>query len=236
MSDLGAEILKALKASRFLVVLCSKHSAKSKWVNKEIEDFKALGKGDHILALILDGEPNATTQGRPDEECFPPALRFPAEPIAGDLRKEGDGKERGFLKVLAGIAQLDFDKIYRRHERAQARKRMIVGSVAMALIAIFAALFVFAITANMANISNLRKASNADLASARKPGRKISSPNKRANVPRDSRASLAGMKPWLCSPGLWKGTQTHSRENLARRRNPPTKSWAEGCSFVGNTV
>jgi len=157
-SDLGEAIHKALEASRFLVVLCSKNAAKSQWVNKEIEDFQAMGKGGRILALILDGEPNATSQGRPDEECFPPALRYPAEPIAGDLRKEGDGKERGFLKVLAGIAQLDFDKLYRRHERAQARKRLFVGAIAIALIATFAALSVFAWSQQQEAEKNARQA------------------------------------------------------------------------------
>ncbi len=139
-SDLGAAILKALHASRFLVVLCSKNAAKSKWVNKEIEDFQAMGKGGRILALILDGVPNATAAGNSDEECFPPALRYPAEPIAGDMRKEGDGKARGFLKILAGIAQLDFDKLYRRHERYQFKRRFFFAMLSTLLIGLFAVL------------------------------------------------------------------------------------------------
>ena len=58
---------------------------------------------NRILALILDGEPNASSTPGADKsmECFPPALRSPAEPLAGDLRKEGDGRERGFLKILS---------------------------------------------------------------------------------------------------------------------------------------
>lgn len=162
-ADLGAAILKALDASRFLVVLCSKNAAKSQWVNKEIEDFQALGKGGRILALILDGEPNANAAGKPDEECFPPALRYPAEPIAGDLRKEGDGKERGFLKVLAGIAQLDFDKLYRRHERAMARKRLVAGAVALTLITAFAGLSIFAWSQQQAAEKNARQAQERKL-------------------------------------------------------------------------
>lgn len=145
-SELGPAILKALQSTRFLIVLCSKNSAQSEWVNKEIADFKAMGKEKFILALILNGEPNATSQGHPEEECFPPELRYPAEPLAGDLRKEGDGKERGFLKILAGITQLDFDKLYRRHERAQAKKRLIASVTALSLVVIFAGLALFAFT------------------------------------------------------------------------------------------
>ena len=139
-SDLSQAIHQALVDSRFLVVLCSRNSAKSEWVNKEIADFKALGKGDRILALILDGEPNSTGKGNPDNECFPPELRYPSEPIAGDLRRDGDGPERGFLKVLSGIAQLDFDKLYRRHEREQARRRFLLAVSAATLFVIISGL------------------------------------------------------------------------------------------------
>jgi len=141
-SNLGKEIYSALERSRFLVVLCSKDAAKSKWVNKEIEDFQSMGKGDRILALILNGVPNAKN---PEDECFPPALRYPNEPIAGDLRSEGDGKERGFIKILAGIAQLGFDDLYRRHERAMAKKRKLVFLFSFLLITIFALLTIYSI-------------------------------------------------------------------------------------------
>jgi len=139
-ADLGEAINQALKKSRFLVVLCSRSAAVSDWVNKEILEFKALGKGKYILALILDGEPNGTMKDRPGDECFPPSLRYPEEPIAGDLRREGDGHERGFLKILAGIAQLDYDKLYRRHERQRVRRSRYRAMVAVAGIALFASL------------------------------------------------------------------------------------------------
>lgn len=145
-AELGPAIEKALKASRYLIVLCSKNSAKSEWVNKEIEDFRAMGGEKYILALILNGEPNATSNASVDdsEECFPQALRYPLEPLAGDLRKEGDGKERGFLKVLSGIAQVDFDVLYRRHERAQQKKRIFISVIAATIILMLTGLSIFA--------------------------------------------------------------------------------------------
>ena len=95
----------------------------------------------------MDGEPNASSNPTLDDllECFPPALRFPLEPLAGDLRAEGDGKERGFLKILAGIADIGFDDLYRRHERAQRKRRMLLATVATAIIAALAGLSVFAL-------------------------------------------------------------------------------------------
>ena len=146
-AELGPAITAALEQSRFLIVLCSPNSAKSKWVNKEIVDFRAIHGDDNVLALILDGEPNASSNPKLNDslECFPPALRSPLEPLAGDLRAEGDGKERGFLKILAGIADIGFDDLYRRHERAQRKRRMLLATVATAIIAALAGLSVFAL-------------------------------------------------------------------------------------------
>ena len=145
-SELGPVIKEALSKSRYLIVLCSPNSAKSEWVNKEIDDFRKLSGNKNILALILKGEPNATTNEllNDDAECFPPALRYPSEPLAGDLRKEGDGKERGFLKILAGMTQVGFDELYRRHERSKRKIRLTLGAIATAIIAILVGLTVFA--------------------------------------------------------------------------------------------
>jgi tetratricopeptide (TPR) repeat protein len=148
-ADLGEKIGQALRETRYLVVLCSKRSARSEWVNKEIEDFRALDpeNKDRILALILDGVPNATSNPAVDdaEECFPPALRLPLEPLAGDLRPEGDGRERGFIKILAGITGMDFDQFYRRHERREQQIRAVWTTVAVSLILGFAGLAAFAL-------------------------------------------------------------------------------------------
>ena len=148
-AHLGPAIHAALRASRFLIVLCSPNSARSAWVNKEILDFMSLRpeNPDRILALILSGEPNASSNPAfsDDLECMPPALRYPAEPLAGDLRPEGDGRERGFLKILSGIVQLDFDKLHRRHERYMRRRRAIAGSIAGVLILSLSGLTAFAL-------------------------------------------------------------------------------------------
>ncbi len=59
-SDLGSVIEDALGASEFLIVVCSPEAAQSKWVNEEILQFKRLQGEDRLLAIIVDGEPNAT--------------------------------------------------------------------------------------------------------------------------------------------------------------------------------
>ncbi len=102
-SDLGGSIRAALDQSRFLIVICSPRSAASKYVNEEVRYFNQTDRKNRVLALIVDGEPNATLGNKtgyaPTDDCFCPALReaSPAidpeaaseetlEPIAGDVR------------------------------------------------------------------------------------------------------------------------------------------------------
>jgi len=78
-SDLSANIEEALGESRYLIVICSPRSAQSRWVGEEIKTYQRLGREDRILALIVDGEPNASDGKagfKPEEECFHEALRY----------------------------------------------------------------------------------------------------------------------------------------------------------------
>src|SRR5205085_5405990 len=73
--SLTEQTLAALKASQFLVAICSPNAARSPYVNEEIRYFKAMGGADRIIPLIVDGEP-----GDPARECFPRAIRFKLNP------------------------------------------------------------------------------------------------------------------------------------------------------------
>jgi len=130
-SDLGAQIEEALKASRYLIIVCSPHAAGSKWVNKEVETFQRLGRGDRILAMIVGGKPHSGDW----HECFPPALRR-HEPIAADARAEGDGRNGAKVKLLAGMLGVSFDVLHQRDMQRRVR-RLEVVTVALAAIAIF---------------------------------------------------------------------------------------------------
>ena len=146
-ADLSDQITAALQQSACLVVICSPNSAKSIWVNEEILAYKRLGQEDRILAMIVDGEPNASDKPQVDPalECFPPALKFRAgadgrlsevrvEPIAADARAQGDGKDNAKLKVIAGILGVSFDALRRRDERRRAIRRMAATSVVAAVL------------------------------------------------------------------------------------------------------
>lgn len=143
-SDLGGKIQEALKTSRSLVVICSPKSAVSKWVNEEVKAYKMLGRADHVLCLMIDGEPNVA----PDSgllECFPRAVRFqvgaageiieePAEPIAADARPGKDGKANALFKLLSGVMGVGYDELRQREKQRQRRRRLRLSAAVVAVL------------------------------------------------------------------------------------------------------
>ncbi len=125
--DLSSAVTDALDRSNVLLVACSPDARASRWVNQEIDYFKEHYPERPILAAILSGEP---------AEAFPNALtEGGAEPLAADLRKEGDGWRLGFLKLVAGIAGVPLDMLIERDGRRRTRRVMAVTGV-VALIAV----------------------------------------------------------------------------------------------------
>ncbi|HEY3043932.1 MAG TPA: TIR domain-containing protein, partial [Vicinamibacterales bacterium] len=175
-ADLGESIRDALRQSRYLVVICSPLAAKSVYVNQEILEFKRLDRANRILAIIVDGEPNASDSGTavdPSRECFPPALRHPlgpdgnldlsrrAEPIAADTRG-ADGKEislndkahygaleREKLRVIAGVLGVGFDDLVQRDKERQLRDERARAERLRKLVAAFAMLALAATVAGV---------------------------------------------------------------------------------------
>ncbi len=130
--NLNAAIDLALQQSRFLIVIASPYSAVSRWVEQEIQRFRAMGRGDRILCLIVDGEPNAAGHGQ--LECLPPSLRSGTgvEPIAADLRPGQDGRALARSKLLAGLLGVGLDEL-RRRERRRRQLRLAFGGLVLSL-------------------------------------------------------------------------------------------------------
>ena len=60
------------------MVLCSPRAVQSRFVADEIRHFKEIGKSSRILALMIDGEPNARTIRRNLSAWVPPPNVFPS--------------------------------------------------------------------------------------------------------------------------------------------------------------
>jgi tetratricopeptide (TPR) repeat protein len=153
--DLSERINSALVSSENLLVICSPAAAKSRWVNQEIETFKKLGRSDRVFCIIVEGDPTAAAT---DIDCFPPAIRsrydetgnvLPgnAEPIAADVRKQGDGKSLARIKVIAGLLNVGLDDL-RQRESQKKQRRMALITVSSLLGVAFA--IVLAVNATLA--------------------------------------------------------------------------------------
>ena len=142
-ADLGGELSAALQKSMFLIVICSPASAKSHWVDQEILQFKRMHGDTRVLALIVGGTPYGSDMpGREDQECFPRSLRFklgadnelsdtPAEPIAADIRTDGDGRRLANLKLIAGLTGLKLADLVQRETQRRMRRLAMITTGAM---------------------------------------------------------------------------------------------------------
>ncbi|WP_447728308.1 TIR domain-containing protein [Sphingomonas koreensis] len=137
-ADLSHAVRDAIAASSALVVVASPDAVRSKWVDREIELFRAL----HPEALILV----AHARGDPPE-ALPAALRNgEAEPLAADFRREGDGTRLAFLKIVAGLAGLPLDALVQRDAQRRLRRVTAVTLGALVVMLLMAATTVFALT------------------------------------------------------------------------------------------
>jgi tetratricopeptide (TPR) repeat protein len=150
-ADLDARITSALSQSAYLIVVCSPQAAKSHWVDKEIECFRALHGAARIFSVIIEG---SLTDSRQD--CFPPALRYRGvaggaaerpEPIAVDLRPTGDGRRMARLKLVAGMLGVGLDELVRRDAQRRYRRLMAVTAGSLAGMAVMGALATAALVA-----------------------------------------------------------------------------------------
>ncbi len=135
-SDLSTQIKGELDRSESLVVICSPAAAASNWVAEEIRYFRSRGRSDRILALVVDGDPQAAN---PAENCFPKAMLESAdssrtEPLAADVRKYADGKKLALLKIVAGILGIRLDELRRRDAQRTLRNRLVYALATLAVV------------------------------------------------------------------------------------------------------
>ena len=136
-SDLDDNISTALENSEYLIVICSPRTPESYWVCKEIESFIQMHDRNHILAVLIEGEP---------DESFPPQLLVddegnPVEPLAADVRG-ADRKERNtkfkteILRLAAPVIGCTYDDLKQRHRERIIRRTIAIVSSIAAVVAI----------------------------------------------------------------------------------------------------
>lgn len=141
--DLTEAIREALAQADYLIVICSPDAAKSQWVGREIEVFRALHGDRRILAALMSGDP---------ETSFPPALRHGAhdsaiEPLAADFRPGASGGRMAMLRLVAPMAGVHLDDLVHRDAQRQLRRFSLVSAGTVVTIAIVALLAMLALNA-----------------------------------------------------------------------------------------
>jgi hypothetical protein len=135
--SLSEAIRDAISEAEALVVICSPDAKASRWVSEEIILFRQLHPDRPILAAIVRGKP---------EDAFPHALtEGGTEPLAADLRAEGDGDALGFLKIVAGIAGVSLDALVQRDAQRRLRRVMWITAGALAAMLVMGIMTTFAI-------------------------------------------------------------------------------------------
>lgn len=144
--DLSEQLRTALEQSRSLIVICTRNTPASPWINQEVAFFESLGRATRVLPLLVEGEP---------QEAFPPALldsvgarigtpvggaETAVEPLAADVRAAvGVGaskvKRRALLKLVARLLGVPYDDLYQRDRQRRRRRTAAAMAVAGAMVA-----------------------------------------------------------------------------------------------------
>lgn len=139
--DLRQELEARLRASRHLIVICSPHSAKAKWVGWEIAYFHSLGRTENIHFFIVDGEPHSQD---PERECFNPIIEELGIPeqLGANIHERVSrwpwvNRERANVQLITKLLGVEFDSLWQRHKRLL-RRRGSLGVIAV--VAVIAAI------------------------------------------------------------------------------------------------
>ncbi|MCR4960702.1 MAG: toll/interleukin-1 receptor domain-containing protein [Lachnospiraceae bacterium] len=130
-SDLGNNIAAALEESEYLLVICSPRTPESYWVKQEITNFIKMHDREHVLAILIEGEPNESFP----EELLKDENGNPVEPLAADVRGSSRSEmnkkfKTEIMRLAAPILSCTYDDLRQRHRERRMKK--IIASVAIA--------------------------------------------------------------------------------------------------------
>jgi len=134
--NLEGSINLALESSKFLIVVCSKNTPQSEWVNNEIRHFIRHRPKENVFFVLIDGKP---------EDSFPPIINQFHQPFAAlgkpvNTEPFRRTKERVLVKLVSGILGVDFDQLWDRESRRKS-SRIIIRMCSVVVLISIASLF-----------------------------------------------------------------------------------------------
>lgn len=152
-SDLNDPIMAALHNSEWLIVICSPRLRESLWCKKEIETFVNLRGREHVLAVLIEGEPAESfpdellyrTETKTNPDGSVEEIKIPVEPLAADVRGKNKKEvlkamKTEVLRLCAGMFHLNYDDLRQRHKEQRNKRIMTmvtIGGIACLLFALF---------------------------------------------------------------------------------------------------
>lgn len=152
-SNLADPITQALEASEFLLVICSPRLLESLWCKKEIELFMQMHDRDHVLAVLIEGEP---------DDSFPDELRYienkrvnadgtvsveriATEPLAADVRGKNHREikkkiKEEVLRLAAPMFDCSYDELKQRHRERRIRRILTAAAIGSGICLFFGAI------------------------------------------------------------------------------------------------
>lgn len=142
-SSLSDSITYALDRSKYLLVICTPDLPESKWCEQEIRYFLKTHDRDHILAVLVSGDP---------ETSFSPYLLHTfdedgnitgdTEPLAANIAGPNNTIDRKafnkeIVRIFAALIGCPFDSLWQRERRAKTNRLLTLSAVIMAVMAVF---------------------------------------------------------------------------------------------------
>ena len=156
VTNLADPITEALENSEYLIVICSPRLPESMWCRKEIETFIEMHDREHVLAVLVEGEPDTSFPEEllyREEEVVQPdgsiiKKKIPVEPLAADVRGADRREMRKkikseLLRLAAPMFDCNYDDLRQRHREQRTRK------IIMTSVSISAACLLFGIVSTM---------------------------------------------------------------------------------------
>ncbi len=161
--NLSESIVEAMRASEFLIVICSPRTVESEWVDREVQQFREWGRHNQILSLLIDGEPKTafpkslkelrrtTTHDSktPQSTLAQREAVETVEPLAADVRVAlglagRSGRKLAFLRIVATLLGVSFDELRQREQQRQVRRLTVTIFTVTVLATVLAGLAGFA--------------------------------------------------------------------------------------------
>ena len=146
-SNLDDQISYALDHSEYLIVICSSSTKLSTWVPREIEYFLRRHDRNHVLTVLVDGEPKDVipdillhdTRTYYDHNGVLQTIHVDLEPLSCDFRTSlRKAKKEEIPRLASALLGCSYDELMNRSRQYKVRRMTFVFAMALALMLAFA--------------------------------------------------------------------------------------------------